>query len=200
MIDYRATKRAVDIGAAVILLTMFSPIIALTALAVRVKLGSPVLFRQPRPGRRDEVFEIVKFRTMTDGRDHQGNLLPDNERLTRFGHFLRSASLDELPELLNVLRGQMSLVGPRPLKVEYLSRYTTDQRRRHDVRPGITGLAQVTGRNGLPWEQRFELDLHYVDNMSFALDVQVLCKTIVSVLKRDGISEDGEATMSEFQG
>ncbi len=200
MIGYRFIKRAFDIVVSSLVLAVGAPVIAFVAFVVRAKLGSPILFKQQRPGLHETVFEIVKFRTMTDARDKHGDLLSDDIRLTSFGRFLRSTSLDELPELLNVVRGDMSLVGPRPLKVEYLGRYSPAQRRRHNVRPGITGLAQVSGRNSLPWEERFELDVYYVDNLSLKLDLQVLAKTISSVLKRDGISEAGEATMTEFRG
>jgi sugar transferase EpsL len=197
---YQYGKRAFDITIAGVVLLVTSPIIVLTSIAVRKKLGSPVLFRQPRPGLHGKVFEIAKFRTMTDERDASGALLADDIRLTRFGKVLRSTSIDELPELVNVLRGDMSLVGPRPLRVEYLDRYTPEQNRRHEVRPGITGLAQVSGRNNVPWDERFELDVQYVDSMSFRLDLQILLKTVTAIVKRDGISEEGNVTMTEFRG
>jgi len=196
----RWCKRTLDVvicaGAAVVLL----PVTATVALLVRILLGAPVLFRQQRPGLRSRPFMLVKFRTMTDARDAQGNLLPDAERLTAFGRFLRSASLDELPELWAVVRGDMSLVGPRPLLMQYLGRYTPEQARRHEVRPGITGLAQVDGRNGLSWEEKFGLDVAYVDTLSFALDLKILCRTVWTVLTREGISAAGYATMEEFMG
>lgn len=176
------------------------PAILLIALLVRTRLGSPVFFRQQRPGQGARVFEMIKFRTMTDGRDESGQLLPDAQRLTPFGRFLRSTSLDELPELLNVLRGEMSLVGPRPLLVRYLERYSPRQARRHEVRPGITGLAQVMGRNALSWEEKFEWDVRYVETQSLWLDVKILLMTVKAVFVREGISAAGEATMSEFQG
>jgi sugar transferase EpsL len=176
------------------------PLLALIALLVRLKLGAPVLFRQQRPGLHGEPFTLYKFRTMTDARDAEGNLLPDAERLTPFGRFLRSTSLDELPELWNVLKGEMSLVGPRPLRMEYLPLYTSEQARRHDVKPGITGWAQVRGRNKLSWEEKFALDVWYVENQSFFLDVKILFLTAKQVLKREGISAEGHATMSRFEG
>ena len=170
------------------------------ALLVRWKIGRPVLFRQQRPGLNGALFEILKFRTMTDQRDADGGLLPDAERLTTFGAWLRATSLDELPEFINVLRGDMSLVGPRPLLVEYLPLYSPGQARRHEVRPGITGWAQVKGRNQLSWNEKFELDVWYVDNRSFILDVRIILLTIVKVLKREGISHPGESTMPKFTG
>jgi len=170
------------------------------ALAVRLKLGKPILFRQPRAGFHGCQFELLKFRTMTNARDPQGRLLPDEQRLTPFGRLLRSTSLDELPQLFNVLRGDMSLVGPRPLLMEYLPRYTPEQARRHEVRPGITGWAQVNGRNVLSWEEKFRMDVWYVDNRSIWLDLKILWLTLRSVLARRGISAPGEATMPEFMG
>ena len=167
---------------------------------MRLKLGSPVLFRQRRPGLHGKPFTIYKFRTMTDARDAQGKLLPDAERLTPFGRFLRSASLDELPELFNVLKGDMSLVGPRPLLMQYLDRYTPEQMRRHEVKPGITGWAQVNGRNAITWEQKFALDVWYVDNKSLGLDGKIILLTLWKILKREGISQPGQATMEEFMG
>lgn len=174
--------------------------LALLALMVRWKLGSPVFFRQVRPGLHGRPFRMLKFRTMTDQRDSHGQLLPDAQRLTSFGRFLRSTSLDELPELWNVLRGNMSLVGPRPLLMEYLPLYTPEQARRHEVRPGITGWAQVNGRNALSWNERFRLDVWYVDNQSLMLDLRILWRTFHKVLARDGINQAGEATMSKFTG
>ncbi len=170
------------------------------ALFVRVKLGTPVFFRQQRPGLHGKPFTMVKFRTMTDGRDAAGNLLPDAERLTNFGRFLRSSSLDELPELWNVVKGDMSLVGPRPLLMRYLDRYTPEQTRRHEVRPGVTGWAQVNGRNAISWEDKFAYDVWYVDNLSFWLDLRILWLTVRKVLRREGVSQAGEATMEEFKG
>lgn len=193
-------KRALDIVVAAVGLILLSPVIALVAWQVRRELGSPVLFRQVRPGLDGQPFEMVKFRTMKDAKDARGNLLPDSERLTPFGRFLRSSSLDELPELWNVLKGDMSLVGPRPLLMEYLPLYSPEQARRHEVRPGVTGWAQVNGRNSLSWEEKFKLDVWYVDNQSPWLDIKILFMTVKKVLVRDGISADGEATMSKFTG
>ena len=173
---------------------------AIVALLVRVAVGSPVIFRQRRPGRDERQFELMKFRSMTDARDASGDLRPDGDRLTRFGQFLRATSLDELPELFNVLRGEMSLVGPRPLLVRYLPLYSQAHRMRHSVAPGITGLAQVSGRNALSWEQRFDLDVEYARTNSVVLDLRILCRTIATVLGRRGIAAAGEATMSEFTG
>lgn len=177
-----------------------APLIALLALVIRVKLGSPVLFCQQRPGLGGRPFMMVKFRTMTDARDAEGNLLPDAERLPRFGRLLRSASLDELPELWNVFKGDMSLVGPRPLLMEYLPLYSPAQARRHEARPGVTGWAQVNGRNALSWEKKFELDAEYVERQSFALDMKILWLTAKHLLTRDGISAQGEVTMPRFTG
>lgn len=193
-------KRAFDILVSGILLVVLSPIMAIIAFLVRRKLGSPVFFRQMRPGKDAKPFEMLKFRTMTDARAPDGTLLPDAERLTSFGRFLRSTSLDELPELWNVLKGDMSLVGPRPLLMEYLPLYSLEQARRHEVRPGITGWAQVNGRNALSWEEKFALDIWYVDNRSFRLDLKILALTVLRVLFRSGISAEGEATMPRFTG
>ena len=193
-------KRFWDLAFSVVGLIVLSPVLLILAVVVRVKLGSPVLFRQMRPGRDGELFELIKFRTMTDCRDSQGDLLPDRERLTRFGQFLRSTSADELPELWNVLWGGMSIVGPRPLLVEYLPLYSPHQGRRHEVRPGITGLAQVRGRNSLTWDEKFDLDVWYVDNRSFRLDCAIIFWTFTSIFKREGISAEGSATMPPFQG
>ena len=193
-------KRFWDLAFSVVGLIVLSPVLLILAVVVRVKLGSPVLFRQMRPGRDGELFELIKFRTMTDCRDSQGDLLPDSERLTRFGHCLRSTSADELPELWNVLWGGMSIVGPRPLLVEYLPLYSPHQGRRHEVRPGITGLAQVRGRNSLTWDEKFDLDVWYVDNRSFRLDCAIVFWTFTSIFKRKGISAEGSATMPPFQG
>jgi lipopolysaccharide/colanic/teichoic acid biosynthesis glycosyltransferase len=196
----RVIKQCIDRLAAATGLLCFAPVMAATALAIRCTLGSPVLFRQVRPGRGGRLFELVKFRTMSQERDADGRLLPDTQRLTRVGRFLRAASLDELPQLWNVLRGDMSLVGPRPLLVQYLPRYSPEQARRHDVLPGITGWAQVNGRNALDWEARFRLDVWYVDHWSLALDLKILLLTLLRVVRREGISHEGQATMYEFMG
>jgi lipopolysaccharide/colanic/teichoic acid biosynthesis glycosyltransferase len=194
------TKRLFDVVLSTVgLLTLALPLLVLIWL-IRAKLGSPVFFRQARPGLHAKPFVIVKFRTMTDGRDASGALLPDAERLTPFGRWLRLVSLDELPSLWNVLIGDMSLVGPRPLLVEYLPLYSTEQARRHEVRPGVTGWAQVNGRNALTWEQKFELDVWYVDNRSLCLDIRILLMTVRKVFAREGVSAQGEATMSRFTG
>jgi len=193
-------KRLGDFVVAGFGLILLSPILGILAVLVRVFLGSPVLFRQVRPGLEGEAFVMSKFRTMTDLTDDHGDLLPDSERLTRFGRFLRSTSLDELPELWNVIRGDMSLVGPRPLLVEYLPLYSAVQTRRHEVRPGITGLAQVRGRNALNWEEKFESDVWYVDNHTVRLDLTILFWTIKSVFSRSGVNAEGSATMPPFQG
>ena len=193
-------KRALDLVLGSLILIVLSPLIGLVVLLVWVKLGRPVLFRQRRPGLHGQPFTMWKFRTMTDARDAQGNLLPNAERLTSLGRFLRATSLDELPELLNVLRGEMSLVGPRPLLMQYLDRYTPEQARRHEVRPGITGWAQVNGRNAITWEKKFELDVWYVDNLSPWLDCKILFLTLWKLITREGISHPGQATMEEFTG
>lgn len=193
-------KRLIDITASGAALTVLSPVLAITAYKVKKNLGSPVLFKQTRPGLDGKPFEMIKFRTMKDATDKDGNLLPDSERLTPFGQKLRSTSLDELPELWNVLKGDMSLVGPRPLLMEYLPLYNSEQARRHNVRPGVTGYAQVNGRNAISWEQKFALDTWYVDNQSLWLDFKILAKTVKQVLIKDGISAEGEATMSKFTG
>jgi len=193
-------KRVFDIVGAAALLVVLSLVLAVVAVLVRLKLGRPVLFKQVRPGRDGRPFVILKFRTMLDAYDAVGNPLPDAERLTPFGSFLRSSSLDELPELWNVMRGDMSLVGPRPLIMAYLERYTKEQAKRNLMRPGITGLAQVSGRNALSWAQRFELDVQYVENWSLHLDIEILLRTVCKVLRRDGISAEGHATMPEFLG
>ena len=193
-------KRALDVAASGAGLLVLSPVLLATAVAVRVGLGSPILFRQVRPGRDGQPFEMLKFRTMLDARDADGNPLSDAERLTRFGRWLRSTSLDELPELWNVLRGDMSLVGPRPLLMQYLPLYTPEQARRHQARPGITGWAQVNGRNALSWDDKFALDVWYVDNQTFWLDVKILFLTVARVFRREGISQQGEATAAAFTG
>jgi len=193
-------KRLLDIVAALLGLILLSPLLLTIALAIRVSMGPGVLFRQERPGRAGAVFTMYKFRTMRDQRDASGEMLPDEQRLTSLGSFLRRTSLDELPELFNVLRGDMSLVGPRPLLVEYLELYTPEQARRHEVRPGITGWAQVNGRNALSWEQKFEYDLWYVENRSLLLDLKILLMTLVAVFRREGISQKGHATAARFEG
>lgn len=193
-------KRLIDIAGATAGLALGLPVFLGVAAAVRVNLGSPVLFRQRRPGLHGEIFSLVKFRTMRDARDASGALLADHERLTPFGRALRATSLDELPQLLNVLRGEMSLVGPRPLLPEYLPRYSARQARRHDVKPGITGLTQVRGRNSLTWADKLEYDVKYVEEWSLLLDLQILLETVLATVKRDGISADGHATMPEFTG
>jgi lipopolysaccharide/colanic/teichoic acid biosynthesis glycosyltransferase len=193
-------KRLLDFIVATFGLLLLAPVILLVAWQVNRRLGYPVFFRQIRPGMNGKPFEMVKFRTMRDAVDKKGNPLPDSERMTSFSQFLRSTSLDELPELWNVLKGDMSLVGPRPLLMEYLPLYSEEQYRRHQLRPGITGWAQVNGRNAISWEERFKLDVWYVDNRSFWLDLKILFLTVKKVLVRDGISAEGEATMSKFTG
>lgn len=193
-------KRLMDIIVSAMALILFSPIIAIVAYKIQKKLGKPVLFRQKRPGLNGEVFEMIKFRSMRDALDEHGNALPDNERLTPFGEKLRRSSLDELPGLWNVLKGDMSLVGPRPLLVEYLPLYSKEQAKRHNVRPGVTGWAQVNGRNAISWEDKFKLDVWYVENQSLWLDIKILFLTVKKVLVKDGISAQGEATMSKFTG
>jgi sugar transferase EpsL len=196
----RGGKRALDLVLTIPVLVVLSPVLLVTGVLVRVKLGAPILFRQQRPGLRGEPFTVYKIRTLTDTRDATAQLLPDVDRLTKFGRFLRMFSLDELPELFKVLIGDMSLVGPRPLLMQYLERYTPEQARRHEVKPGITGWAQVSGRNTLSWEERFKLDVWYVDHVSFLLDVKILALTVWKVIKREGINQPGEATMEEFFG
>lgn len=193
-------KRALDIGVALAFLILFSPVLALIAALIKVTSGGPVLIRQVRPGLGGWPYRLIKFRTMKDVRDSSGNLLPDEQRLTRLGCFLRRTSLDELPELINVLKGEMSLVGPRPLLMRYLDRYTPEQARRHEVKPGITGWAQINGRNALTWEEKFKLDVWYVDHRSFWLDAKILLLTVWKVLQREGINQPGHATMPEFMG
>lgn len=194
----RTVKRALDLAVAGAALVAFSPLLLLVAVAVRVTMGRPILFRQVRPGWRERPFMLLKFRTMVDARDASGKLLPDAARLTPFGRMLRRLSLDELPQLWNVLKGELSLVGPRPLLTQYLRFYNNFERRRHDVRPGITGWAQVHGRNMLTWEQKFALDVWYVDHWSLALDARILAMTIMALLRREGINQPGYATMPEF--
>lgn len=193
-------KRLFDILATGLLLLLIFPLVTILSVLVRLKLGSPVLFRQERPGLYGLPFVMYKFRTMTDERDNGGNLLPDQQRLTDLGKFLRATSLDELPELINVIKGDMSLVGPRPLLMEYLLLYNHKQARRHEIKPGITGWAQVNGRNSIIWEERFQMDVWYVDNRTFWLDMKIIWLTIIKVLKREGINQKGQATMCKFTG
>ena len=193
-------KRLMDVAISVVFLVILAPLIVAAAFLVRVYLGKPICFRQMRPGLHGKPFFIYKFRTMTDESDKEGNPLPDSIRLTQFGRLLRATSLDELPALLNVLNGTMSLVGPRPLLMQYLDRYTPEQAHRHNVKPGITGWAQVNGRNAITWEEKFKLDLWYVDNWSLGLDLRILWMTVWKILKRDGINQPGQATMAEFTG
>ena len=194
------TKRIFDFLSALTALFFLFPIIILVAILIRIKLGSPIIFTQDRPGLNSKVFKMMKFRTMLDRKDSCGNLLPDSERMTKFGSFLRSTSLDELPGLFNVLKGDMSLVGPRPLLIQYLPLYNKDQSRRHDVRPGITGWAQVNGRNAISWENKFSLDVWYVDNQSFWLDLKILVLTVKKVFVREGINAAGHVTIEPFKG
>ena len=196
----RYFKRPLDAFLSTGALLVFSPVLLITALLVRLKLGSPVLFTQGRPGREGKIFKLYKFRTMTDEKDEEGNLLPDEDRLPAFGRKLRSTSLDEMPELFNMIKGDMSVVGPRPLLVQYLPRYNKHQARRHEVRPGFTGLAQVNGRNDLTWEEKFDWDVRYVDRITFLGDLKIVLKTVWTVVKKEGISSDHSATMEEFMG
>lgn len=193
-------KRMLDFILSLIALIILSPILLIVTILVRIKLGSPIIFKQQRPGKNEKIFTLYKFRTMTDKKDENGNLLPDSERLTKFGKLLRSTSLDELPELINILKGDMAIVGPRPLLVEYLSLYNKKQKHRHDVRPGLTGLAQVNGRNSISWEEKFNDDLKYIKKITFIGDVKIILKTVEKVFKREGISQDDNVTMKKFQG
>ena len=193
-------KRPQDFLCALVAILVFSPVMLITAILVRTKLGSPIIFKQERPGLNGKIFTLYKFRTMTDKKDENGNLLPDEVRLTNFGKKLRSTSLDELPELFNILNGDMAVVGPRPLLVRYLSRYNAHQARRHEVRPGFTGYAQVNGRNSITWEDKFDKDVYYVDHVTFLGDWKIIFQTVGTVLKREGISSDTSATMEEFMG
>ena len=193
-------KRILDIILSFLALVILSPLLILTAFLIRIKLGEPVFFKQLRPGKNEKIFGILKFRTMTDAKDENGNLLPDEIRLTRFGQFLRSTSIDELPELLNILNGDMSIVGPRPLLVQYLERYNEEQKHRHDVKPGLTGLAQVNGRNGITWEEKFHYDLEYVKNITFYGDCKIIFQTVMKVFGREGLSSTTSVTLEEFKG
>ncbi len=196
----RIIKRILDIGISFLVLVIFSPVFLLVAILVRIKLGTPVIFKQERPGKDEKIFSLYKFRTMTDERDENGKLLPDEKRLGKFGQILRSTSLDELPEFWNILKGDMSVVGPRPLLVQYLPLYNDWQKRRHEVKPGLTGLAMSKVRNGAGWDAKFKYDLQYVENISFGLDVKIIFWTIRIVLKREGINEEGYSTNSVFKG
>lgn len=193
-------KRILDIILSVLALIILSPVFIIAVILVHIKLGSPVFFKQARPGKNEKIFYIYKFRTMTDQKDANGNLLPDEIRLTKFGQFLRSTSIDELPELFNILKGDMSVVGPRPLLVQYLDRYNEEQRHRHDVKPGLTGLAQINGRNGISWEEKFKYDLEYVKNITFIGDCKIILQTVIKVFQRTGISSATSVTMEEFKG
>lgn len=196
----RYVKRVLDFVLALLALLLFWWVLAIVAILVRIKLGSPVIFKQPRPGKDEKIFTLYKFRSMTDARDECGNLLSDEVRLTDFGKWLRSTSLDELPELFNILKGDMSIVGPRPLLVSYLPLYNAEQRKRHNARPGLTGLAQVNGRNAVAWEERFCMDVEYVEQCSFLLDARIVFMTALAVIRRDGISDAASSTMSPFGG
>jgi len=193
-------KRIMDLILSLLAIIVLSPVLLIVAILVRVKLGSPVIFKQKRPGLNEKIFTLYKFRTMTDEKDENGVLLPDSVRLTSFGKFLRSTSLDELPELLNIIKGDMSIVGPRPLLVKYLPLYNEYQRRRHEVRPGLTGWAQVNGRNAISWEEKFELDVEYVEKMSFFFDLKIILLTLKKVIIREGITSESSVTMEPFKG
>ena len=193
-------KRFLDFTLSLLALILLSPVMLIIAILVRIKLGTPVIFKQQRPGKNEKIFTLYKFRTMTNKKDENGNLLPDSERLNKFGKLLRSTSLDELPELVNIIKGDMAIVGPRPLLVEYLPYYTEDEKHRHDVRPGLTGLAQVNGRNSISWEEKFKDDLKYVNKITFIGDTKIILKTVGKVFKREGISQENSATMEKFQG
>ena len=192
-------KRLLDIVLSFVAIIILSPIYIIVGILVLIFLGSPIIFKQERPGKNEKIFTLYKFRTMTSKKDKDGNLLPDEKRLTKFGKFLRSTSLDELPELFNILKGDMSIIGPRPLLVEYLKYYNKEEKHRHDVRPGLTGLAQVNGRNAQTWEERFKYDVEYVNNITFVNDIKIIFKTIVVVFKREGINEAGSATKEPFR-
>lgn len=197
---YKYIKRFFDFVSALLALIVFSLLLAVVAVLVKVKLGSPVIFKQERPGLNNKVFTLYKFRTMTDERDENGELLPDEVRLTKFGQFLRNTSIDELPELINILKGDMSVIGPRPLLVQYIPLYNKHQARRAEVKPGLSGWAQVNGRNSVTWEDKFDMDVYYADNYSLALDLKILFMTVKNVIKREGISSDTSATMEPFTG
>ena len=196
----RIFKRVFDFSVSLIVFTLLFPLLLIIAVLIRIKLGSPIIFKQDRPGLNEQIFTIYKFRTMTDKKDDQGVLLPDNERLTRFGNFLRSTSIDELPGLINIIKGDMSIVGPRPLLVEYLELYNSEQRKRHEVRPGLSGYAQINGRNALSWEDKFKLDVVYVNNVTFKHDIGIILKTILKVVKREGINSSSSVTIEKFKG
>ena len=193
-------KRSIDAILSLVAIIILSPVLAIVALLVRIKLGGPVIFKQQRPGLNEKIFTMYKFRTMTDERDADGNLLPDEVRLTKFGKALRATSLDELPELFNILKGDMAIVGPRPLLVQYLPLYNAQQKKRHCVRPGITGYAQINGRNSISWEEKFDYDIYYVANIAITLDISILFKTFKTVIKRNGINSESDATMEDFKG
>lgn len=193
-------KRILDLILSLIAIIILIPIMLVLYILVRIKLGKPAIFKQERPGKNEKIFTLYKFRTMTDDKDEEGNLLPDEQRLTKFGKILRSTSLDELPELFNILKGDMSIVGPRPLLVEYLPLYNEEQKRRHEVRPGLTGLAQVSGRNNLDWDEKFKEDIYYIKHISFRKDIKIIFKTMVKVIKREDISANGSATVQKFKG
>lgn len=197
---YKCVKRFFDIVSSLLAILVLAVPMVILAVLIRVKLGGPVLFKQERPGKDGRIFTLIKFRTMTNACDENGELLPDEVRLTKFGVFLRSTSLDELPELFNILKGDMSVIGPRPLLVQYLPRYNEHQSRRHLVRPGLTGWAQVNGRNAISWEQKFDYDVEYVENVNLFLDIKIIFMTVVNVIKKDGISSETSATMEEFMG
>ena len=193
-------KRLLDFLLSLIAILLLSPVILILIIAGTIKMGGNPFFTQERPGKDGKVFKLVKFKSMNNKKDENGKLLPDEVRLTSYGKFIRNTSLDELPELINILKGDMAIVGPRPLLVKYLTRYNKTQARRHEVRPGLTGLAQVNGRNAISWEEKFNYDVEYVDNVSFLLDIKIICKTVLKVIKRDGISSETSATMEEFMG
>lgn len=196
----RFIKRPIDILCALAAIIVFSWLYIIIAILVKVKLGSPVLFKQERPGKDEKIFKLYKFRTMTDAKDENGNLLPDDVRLTKFGKFLRSTSLDELPEAFNIFKGDMSVIGPRPLLVQYLPLYNENQHRRHEVKPGLSGYAQVNGRNTVSWQEKFDLDIEYIDKITFIGDVKIVCSTVIKAVKREGISSESSATMEAFNG
>lgn len=193
-------KRILDFVLSLIAILLLSPVLFILVVTGMIKMGGNPFFTQERPGKNGKIFKLIKFKSMNNKRDAEGNLLPDEVRLTSYGRFIRNTSLDELPELINILKGDMAIVGPRPLLVKYLTRYNETQARRHEVRPGLTGLAQVNGRNAISWEEKFRYDVEYVDNLSFFMDIKIICKTVLKVIKRDGISSETSATMEEFLG